>query len=188
MYKIIALMGKSGAGKDALLQTILKKCPYLHEIVSCTTRPPREGEIEGKNYNFLSSEEFTQKLVEGRMIEATVFNDWCYGTCIDSLDEGKINIGVYNPSGIDIMLYNPNIEIHPVFINVPDKIRLLRQLTREDNPNVGEIIRRYSADEEDFSCNNMQNIEIKYCVNNDGALTLEEVAQEIIKYINQLQV
>ena len=53
--KIVALMGKAGAGKDAILHTIMKN--YKDEfasIISCTTRPPREGEVNGINYYFLS--------------------------------------------------------------------------------------------------------------------------------------
>lgn len=44
MYKIIALMGKSGAGKDTLMQKLLSLYPNFHEIISCTSRPIREGE------------------------------------------------------------------------------------------------------------------------------------------------
>ena len=46
-YKIIAIMGEAGSGKDTLMKEVLKACPGLHEIVSCTTRPPREGEVHG---------------------------------------------------------------------------------------------------------------------------------------------
>ena len=50
MYKIIALIGEAGTGKDSLMQAILGLQPDLHEIVSCTTRPKREGEAHGVNY------------------------------------------------------------------------------------------------------------------------------------------
>ena len=93
MYKIVAFMGKAGAGKDTLLQECLTLAPgEFHEIVSCTTRPPREGEIDGINYHFLTSEEFAERLEDGRMIEATVFRDWCYGTSFENLNEDKIRM------------------------------------------------------------------------------------------------
>ena len=61
--KVIAICGKSAAGKDTLLQEILKlNRPDVHEIISCTTRPPREGEVHGKNYYFLSNQLYTRSL------------------------------------------------------------------------------------------------------------------------------
>jgi guanylate kinase len=41
MYKIVALMGEAGSGKDRTLKEVLKAAPHFNEIVSCTTRPPR---------------------------------------------------------------------------------------------------------------------------------------------------
>lgn len=82
---IIAICGKAGAGKDTLLQKIIqsaKVSSFLHEIISCTTRPPREGEIDGVNYHFMTNEEFAYKILKGEMLEATIFNDWCYGTAL----------------------------------------------------------------------------------------------------------
>ena len=79
--KIVALMGEAGSGKDTILHSIMEKYPsYFNEIISCTTRPPREGEKEGVNYYFLSIDEFTKKVLNGDMLEATEFNDWHYGT------------------------------------------------------------------------------------------------------------
>ena len=150
--KIIAICGKSSAGKDTLLQEILKLDRNdLHEIVSCTTRPPREGEIDGINYHFLTNQEFADKIENGQMLEATVFRDWCYGTSLDGLQADGINVGVFNLDGIDILLDNPKVSLYIVEVYAPDKLRLLRSLNREINPDVKEIIRRYEADEQDFT-------------------------------------
>jgi guanylate kinase len=109
MYKIVTLSGKAGAGKDRMMQEVLKvlreESPYftINEIVSCTTRPMREGEVNGKNYYFLTHEEFAERLANGTMVEATIFNDWCYGSCLEHMNEDGINIGVYNPEGVAIL-------------------------------------------------------------------------------------
>lgn len=54
--KIVALFGKSGAGKDTIQRELLEFMPDVHGIISCTTRPPREKEIDGKDYYFLTAE------------------------------------------------------------------------------------------------------------------------------------
>lgn len=145
-------MGKAGAGKDSAMQSLLKYHPNtFHEIISCTSRPMRDYEKDGINYHFLTKEEFFEQINKNRMLEYTCFNNWYYGTCFDNLVEDKINIGVYNPSGVRLLISNPNVEILPIYIDASKKIRLLRQLNREDKPDVDEIIRRYSADELDFA-------------------------------------
>lgn len=148
-YKIIAICGKAGAGKDTLLKHLTMKY-VVHEIISCTTRPMREGEKEGVNYYYLTKEQFVQKLMNDEMLEATEFNSWFYGTMKQGLDPEGWNVGVFNPEGIEALAENSEIELYTIYLDVPGKIRLLRQLNREEDPNVDEIIRRYSADENDF--------------------------------------
>ena len=98
----------------------------------------------------MTKEEFADKVLNFDMLEATEFNNWFYGTDITSLAQDKINIGVFNPAGIEALLENPGIQVIPILVEARDKTRLLRQLNREESPNVKEIIRRYSADVEDF--------------------------------------
>lgn len=149
-YKIIAICGKAGSGKDTILQRVVAACPQLHEIVSCTTRPMREGEANGINYFYLTGEQFGEKVLRGEMLEATCFNDWFYGTSYDSLRSNCVNIAVLNPEGIDSIATHKNIEMVVFYVEAKDKTRLLRQLNRETDPDVYEIIRRFRADELDF--------------------------------------
>lgn len=149
-YKIIAICGKAGSGKDTILQRVVAACPQLHEIVSCTTRPMREGEANGINYFYLTGEQFGEKVLRGEMLEATCFNDWFYGTSYDSLRSDCVNIAVLNPEGIDSIATHKNIEMVVFYVEAKDKTRLLRQLNRETDPDVYEIIRRFRADELDF--------------------------------------
>ena len=85
------------------------------------------------------------------MLEYTVFNEWFYGTSLDSLSTEKVNVGVFNPAGIRSLLQNPEIDLKVFKVKCSDKNRLLRQLKREKNPDVDEIVRRYYTDKEDFS-------------------------------------
>lgn len=149
-FKIIALIGKAGSGKDTLLQRLLKDNEAFNEIISCTTRPPREGEKDGFAYKFLTDEEFAARVIAGEMIEAAIFRDWAYGTPYDSLDIDKVNIGVFNPSGIETIKWNKNIDLQVFYVVCSDKERLIRQLNRESEPDIDELFRRYQTDREDF--------------------------------------
>ncbi len=84
------------------------------------------------------------------MLEATVFNYWNYGTMKSALDENEWNIGIFNPESIEILQENRDLDLRIFYIYTPDKLRLLRQLQREDDPDCHEIIRRFSTDEQDF--------------------------------------
>ena len=159
MYKIIAIMGEAGSGKDSLMQAMLKLRPDFHEIISCTTRPMREGEAEGVNYYYYTPEQFGDRVLHDEMLECTVFNDWFYGTSYDSVRSDCVNIGVFNPTGVESLVVRPDVDVKIIRVVAEDKTRLLRQLNREGSPDVREIIRRFHADwldfegvEEDFEC------------------------------------
>lgn len=153
-YKIVALFGEAGAGKDYIQKKIMKTDfgkESLSEIISCTTRPPREGEIDGVHYHFIpTAAEFFNWYNMARWIEFSHFRNWWYGTSIEHLDENKINIGVFNIEGIKQILEDGDVDCLPIRISANKKLRLMRQLTREIDPDCDEIIRRFLADEKDF--------------------------------------
>ena len=95
------------------------------------------------------------------MLEATEFRGWFYGTSLDALQEDKINIGVFNPAGIEILSADPRVDLVVYRITASPKTRLLRQLQREQNPDVEEIIRRYKTDQMDFLEADFEYIELK---------------------------
>ena len=146
---VIALFGKSGAGKDTILDRLAITGLY-NKIKMTTTRPKRDYEVNGVHYNFIDTASFAEKILNGDFVEATSFNDWFYGTDIKELKEDAINIGMFNIHGIECMLEDPRLEVFPIYIKATDKTRLLRNLNREKNPNCFEICRRYLADEQDF--------------------------------------
>ena len=77
----------SGAGKTSLVAALVEKLPRLRISVSHTTRPRREGEVEGVNYHFTSRETFVRMVEEGRFLEhAEVFGN-LYGTSADWVAE-----------------------------------------------------------------------------------------------------
>lgn len=179
-YKVIAICGKSASGKDTLLRDIMTHYPWLHKIINTTTRPPRENEVDGKNYHFVSLEAFAHADIMGKMIEVAQFREWFYGTSIDALDPNEINIGVFNPAGVYALTQRDDIDLYIVQVEASGKTRLLRSLTREDNPDVDEIVRRYLADKEDFALFS-QVYEPDYLFENEYGL-MERAAREIVLF------
>lgn len=184
MKIIVALMGKAGAGKTAILNELCAEHPEYHKIVSCTTRPMRDNEKEGKDYHFLSASQFIEKVMNGDMLEATEFNGWHYGTMKSSLIDG-INIGVFNPEGYDCLTQIPmkDVKIIGIYIRCNDKERLIRQLNREFEPNVKEIIRRYQTDEDDFIA--LDNKQLPQVIEfyNDTPIQIDSIVMAIHNYI-----
>jgi guanylate kinase len=191
MIKLVALMGKAGSGKDRLLTEIINRDEYNHfqKVINCTTRPIREHEVDGVNYHYLTNEEFTEKVLNGDMIEATNFNHWFYGTMLSTLSTNKINIGVFNPTAVEILQADPRLDVYVIYVEAPDKLRLLRQLNREEEPDCHEIVRRFKADEEDFNDNRILNgIQPAFGIYNDEMVELSilvpVVMQTIYKRMN----
>ena len=150
-YKVIAISGKSAVGKDTWLQLMLQHLKnQVHESISHTTRPPREGEVNGKNYYFITTEDFLTKLNNNQMLEWATYRDWYYGTAVDALDKNKINVGVFNRKGVESLSKREDIDLFVVYVFADDKTRLLRSLNREEFPDVAEIVRRYQADEAEW--------------------------------------
>ncbi|HLO87583.1 MAG TPA: guanylate kinase [Nostocaceae cyanobacterium] len=78
--KLIVLTGPSGVGKGTLMQALLQRHPQLYYSVSMTTRSPRPGEVDGKNYYFVSRHKFEQLVADGEFLEWAEFAGNCYGT------------------------------------------------------------------------------------------------------------
>ena len=164
--KLLALFGESSAGKDSIQHWLTSTLKNTHEIISYTTRPKRDYEKNGKEYYFISDEEFMKLFLKNEFLETSVFNKWFYGTSKKSLNLDKLNIGVFNPQGIRSLLSHSDIiNVLPVWIQSYDKERLLRSLKREISPNCEEICRRFLADKEDF-----KNIDFEHEIflNNEG--------------------
>lgn len=176
---IYAIAGPAGAGKDTIINHLLTNYPStFHKIVSCTTRPPRDYEIEGEDYHFLTEDQFIDEIESGNMVEWCSFNNWYYGTRFSDLacSEGIINIGAFNPTGVKTLKQFDNsiIDTKVYYVAAPDKMRLIRQLNREKNPDIEEILRRYQTDKKDF-----HNFNYDIILNNNGSYTLG-VLTEII--------
>lgn len=145
--KIYLIMGEAGSGKDFLVKNLVQSNPDLfNEIISYTTRPMRSNEVDGVNYHFISVNEFLTM----NMLEQTMFNGWYYGTGLNCLVDDKINLGVFNPAGVKTLTQRACLDTTVYKLETKPATRLIRQLQREEDPDIKEIFRRYEADEKDF--------------------------------------
>lgn len=177
--KVFYIIGKSSSGKDTIYKRLLRETS-LKPIVPYTTRPMREGEMEGVNYFFVSSVEEMKS--RGKIIESRSYNTklgvWTYAT----VDDGQIDLSTNSYLTIGTISSYCKIkdyleDILPIYIEVDDGIRLERALSRErleKNPKYAEMCRRYLADEEDFSKEKLEvlnlekvfkNIDLNLCIN-----------------------
>ena len=193
MGRIYYLLGKSATGKDTLYKEILKRRPKLRTVTMYTTRPIREGETDGVEYFFTGREELERQLASGKVIESrtyqTIAGPWTYYTVDDGQfdvadDESCLMIGTLE-SYEKMCAYFEAGKMVPVYIEVPDGIRLLRAVKREENqkkPNYREVCRRYLADEKDFSEENLEHLGItKRYQNTDMEMCLEEILRDLDK-------
>ena len=77
---IIVITGKTASGKDTIIRSILTKFPDLKKIITTTSRTPRANEINGKDYHFLSRDEFSEKIASGDFLEYVEYGGNLYGT------------------------------------------------------------------------------------------------------------
>ncbi|HEX8959766.1 MAG TPA: guanylate kinase [Solirubrobacterales bacterium] len=80
MAKVFVITGPSGVGKGTLIAELLRRVPGLELSVSATTREPREGEVDGRDYHFLSPEEFDRRVEAGDFLEFATYSGNRYGT------------------------------------------------------------------------------------------------------------
>ncbi|CUH93904.1 guanylate kinase [Herbinix luporum] len=196
MSKIYIIMGKSASGKDTIYKKLLEhKQLNLKTVVTYTTRPIRVSETDGIEYFFVDEAKLNELKKQNKVIEHRTYNTvhgpWHYFTVYD----GQIDIEKYDylmlgtlDSYGQIRDYFGHDKVIPIYIEVDDGIRLMRAVSREmkqDCPSYAELCRRFLADNEDFSEENIakygirkkyQNIDIDKCI--------QEIINDIKNYKN----
>jgi guanylate kinase len=93
LAKVFVITGPSGVGKGTLISRLLERVPGLELSVSATTRQPREGEVDGRDYHFLTTQEFERRVERGDFLEFATYSGNRYGTLRSEvrkrLDEGR---------------------------------------------------------------------------------------------------
>lgn len=191
MGNIYCLMGKSASGKDTIYNRLLAmERLHLRRVVPYTTRPMRSGEIDGQTYVFCTEQQVAEFEEAGKIIELrayhTVYGIWKYFTADDGqiclAESDYLMIGTLEAYE-QIRDYFGTDKVCPVYVEVDDGLRLQRALDREraqDQPKYAEMCRRFLADEEDFSEENLKRAGITKRFQNTD---LDQVTQEIASYM-----
>ncbi len=143
--KIIAVSAPSGAGKTTIVKQILKLFPEIIFSVSATTRTKRPGEINGKDYFFISEEEFKEKIKNNEFIEWERFYDYYYGTYkyfIDEITEQNktIILEVDVKGALQLKKIYPSAKL--IFIYPPSSQELIKRLKNRKTETIVDFNKR----------------------------------------------
>lgn len=185
---IFAIIGKSGSGKSTLAINLENTfCnENIKNIVLDTTRPPRNNEVNGIDYNFLTVQEFFVNAAQCSYLNVSKYRDWWYGVNKNSI-VNKCNILVATPKILKELLKLQNrYEIIPIYCRCSGTTRLKRSFKR-DNRIRFEHLRRFVTDTIDFiGIEKIMKHFKKYVVVNTDIFDKELAAKNTIKYLKNI--
>jgi guanylate kinase len=177
---VLVVTGPSGVGKGTLIRRLLERVPGLRLSVSATTRPPRPGEQDGRDYYFLKPEEFEKRLLRREFLEHAVYAGNQYGTPLSEIDRAQdglvLEIEVEGARQVRERLP----EALQVFIAPPSPEALKERLLTRGTDSEEQMQRRLARAEEELAAQS----EFKHVIVNDDVDTavaeLERLAATIL--------
>ena len=177
--KVFVITGPSGVGKGTLIRTLLEQVPELVLSISATTRQPRAGEEDGRDYHFLTEEEFQRRVDEDDFLEFATYSGNRYGTLRsgveDELEEGRsvvLEIEVQGASQVRQAMP----EAVQIFIAPPDPSALRERLVERGTDSDEEIEKRLRRAEVELEAQ----VDFPHVVVNDD---VQKAASELEKRV-----
>jgi guanylate kinase len=147
---VFVITGPSGVGKGTLIRGLMERLPELQLSVSATTRAPRPGEVDGRDYHFLSAADFDRRVRDGEFVEHADYAGRRYGTLRSELD-GRVRAGT--PVVLEIEVQGARQvraampEAVQVFIAPPSLEALRTRLVGRGTDGSAEVERRLAVAE-----------------------------------------
>jgi len=177
---MIVLVGKTCSGKNALKKVLTEKYDF-ESVVTVTSRPPRVGEVDGKDYYFVTKDEFLKLINMGIFAEYTSYqvangDTWYYGSLLKDYKENSVII--LNPSGLR-QIKEQGIPHDSFYIYANEEVIRERANLRGDDKK--ELLRRLEADKKDFE---ELEKEVDFFLVNNDRVALHTNAELIWRYKN----
>ncbi|MFW5820496.1 MAG: guanylate kinase [Bacteroidota bacterium] len=183
--KLLIFSAPSGSGKTSIVKALQKKIPSLEFSISVTSRKPRKGEVNGKDYYFVSPEEFRKKIRNEEFIEwEEVYKDTFYGTLKSELqriwDLGKhVIFDVDVIGGLNLKSKFPTLSL-AVFVTVPDYSELEKRLRKRSTESEEAIQKRLARAKEEMSYADRFDAKL---LNDDLEKSILEAERLVIEFI-----
>jgi guanylate kinase len=179
--RLTVLSGPSGVGKSTVVAELRRICPDIWISVSVTTRRPRPGEVDGREYHFVDDGEFDRLVASGALLEWARFADHRYGTPRAPLAE-KLEAGVASLLEIDVagarQVRRAAPDARLVFLAPPSWDELVRRLTGRGTEPPEVLARRLAAAEDELAAAGEFDITL---VNT----SVQDVCQQLITLMEQ---
>jgi guanylate kinase len=183
MKSRLILVGKAAAGKDHA-RRICEQWLGMPYQVSYTTRPPRDAEQDGKDYFFVTDEQFIEKIDADEWYEFVTFNGWYYGTTKEQFYT-KGSVFIMTPSGLSHLSEEDREESLVIYFDIDEETRKNRMYERAGNAD--SVERRLLADREDFKDFNNYDIKIdnhKFYITDIAEIVRKRMGGKLVQIVS----
>lgn len=181
---LLVISGPSGVGKTTIVREVIRRLDAVFSV-SATTRPKTDADVEGRDYFFISEDEFQRRIEAGEFLEyAQVFGRSWYGTpreaVNEALERGRIVLLEIDVQGA-LQINRAMPEAFMIFVEPPNEDELLRRLRERKREDESAIARRFAESKREITIAHQSDAYDAFVINDE----LERAVREIVDLVNQ---